>query len=166
MKRLTTILCCMLLMIGGAGLALNSYLSKPQNTIAAANLPDYRPVGVTVGNNLPLDIQLDLDKRASKSRATSKDSINIIDSVRYITKVRWKTRYRRGARITRDGTGTDLAAINPDSLSKMPVNNDMLVREEKAKDGVATPKVASIQLTVDGKVVYSTNDIHSGVGSQ
>lgn len=153
-------------MIAGAGLAMVKFNDMPQNTIAAANVPDYRPVPVIVGDSLPLDIQLDLDKRASKSRATPKDSINIIDSVRYITKVKWKTRYRRGAHITHDGTGNKLAAVTPDSLSKMPANNDMLVREEKTKDGVVASKATSIQLTVDGKVVYSTNDIHSGVESQ
>ena len=154
-------------MIAGAGLALAHLDGSPQNTIAAANMPINRPVPVIVGSNsLPLDIQLDLDKRASKSRATFKDSVNIRDSIRYITKVRWKTRYRRGAHITHDGTGNELAAVTPDSLSKKPVNNDMLVREEKTKDGVVASKAASIQLTVDGKVVYSTNDIHSGVEGQ
>lgn len=153
-------------MIAGAGLAMVKFNDMPQNTIAAATMPDYRPVPVIVGDSLPLDIQLDLDKRASKSRATPKDSINIIDSIRYITKVKWKTRYRRSAHITHDGTGNELASVIPDSLSKKPVNNDMLVREEKTKDGVVAPKAASIQLTVDGKVVYSTNDIHSGVESQ
>jgi hypothetical protein len=154
-------------MIGGVGLAVNSYLSKPTNTVAAANMPIDRPVPVIVdSNSLPLDIQLDLDKKASKSRATPKDSINIIDSVRYITKVKWKTRYRRGAHITHDGTGNKLAAVNPDSLSKKPANNDMLVREEKTKDSVIAPKAIPIQLTVGGKVVYSTNDIHSGVEGQ
>ena len=47
-----------------------------------------------------------------------------------------------------------------------PVNNDMLGREEYPKDSVVTPKVTSIQLTVDGKVVYSKNDNHSGVEGQ
>jgi hypothetical protein len=155
------------MMIAGAGLAINHLHELPQNTLAAANLPVNRPVPVIVGSNsLPLDIQLDLDKKASKSRATPKDSINIIDSVRYITKVKWKTRYRRGAHITHNGTGNELAAVNPDSLSKKPANNDMLVREEKTKDSVIAPKAIPIQLTVGGKVVYSTNDIHSGVEGQ
>lgn len=145
---------------------MEAYLSKPQNTIAAANMPDYRPVWTIGSGKLPLDLQLDLDKKASESRATPKDSINIIDSVRYITKVRWKTRYRRSAHITHDGTGNELAAVTPDSLARMPVNKDMLVREEKTKDGVVVSKATSIQLTVDGKVVYSANDIHSGVEGQ
>ena len=167
MKRLTTIICCMCLMIAGAGLAIYHLNALPQNTIAAANLPIDRPVPVIVGSNsLPLDIQLDLDKKASNSRATPKDSINIIDSVRYITKVKWKTRYRRGPHISHDGTGNEMAAVTPDSLSRKPVNNDMLGREEKPKEGVVASKAASIQLTVDGKIVYSTNDNHSAEDSQ
>ena len=140
-------------MIAGAGLAMVKFNDMPQNTIAAATMPDYRPVPVIVGDSLPLDIQLDLDKKASKSRATSKDSINIIDSVRYITKVRWKTRYRRGPHISHDGTGNELASVTPDSLSKKPVNIDMVDRTENTTDTIGAPK-ASIILTVDGKEVY------------
>ena len=154
MKRLTTIICCICMMIAGAGLAINHLHELPQNTIAAANLPVNRPVPVIVGSNsLPLDIQLDLDKKASKSRATPKDSVNIIDSVRYITKVRWKTRYRRGPHISHDGTGNELASVTPDSLSKRPVNIDMVDRTENTTDTIGAPK-ASIILTVDGKEVY------------
>ena len=153
MKRFTTILCCLLLMIGGAGLAISRINSLPQNTIAAANMPYDRPVGMRVSNALPLDIQLSLDKKASKSRATPKDSVNIIDSVRYITKVRWKTRYRHGPHISHDGTGNELASVTPDSLSKKPVNIDMVDRTENTTDTIGAPK-ASIILTVDGKEVY------------
>lgn len=140
-------------MIAGAGVAIDRLYSMPQNTIAAANMPDYRPVPVIVGDSLPLDIQLDLDKKASKSRATPKDSINIIDSVRYITKVKWKTRYRHGPHISHDGTGNEMAAVNPDSLSRKPVNHDMVDRTENTTDTIGAPK-ASIILTVDGKEVY------------
>jgi hypothetical protein len=140
-------------MIAGAGVAIDRLYSVPQNTIAAANMPDYRPVPVIVGDSLPLDIQLDLDKKASKSRATPKDSINIIDSVRYITKVKWKTRYRRGPHISRDGTGNEMAAVTPDSLSPKPANYDMVDRKENTTDTIGTSKV-SIILTVDGKEVY------------
>ena len=165
MKRFTTILCCIALMIAGAGLAISNLKSLPQNTIAAAT-PYYRPTPVIVGNTLPLDLQRDLDKKDSESRATSKDSINIIDSVRWVTKTRWKTRYRDVAHIKHHGTGNEIAAITPDSMPAKPVNNDMLGREEYPKDSVVTPKVTSIQLTVDGKVVYSKNDNHSGVEGQ
>ena len=166
MKRLTEILCCLFLMVGGIGLAINAYESKPRNTIAASTLPDDRPVGVIVGNQLPLDIQLDLDKKASQSRATSEDSVNIIDSVRWVTKTRWKTRYRRAPNISRDGIGNEMAATTPDSLSAKPMNNDIVVREENTTGSVVGSKPASIQLTVDGKIVYSTNDNHSAEGGQ
>ena len=165
MKRFTTILCCIALMIAGAGLAISNLKSLPQNTIAAAT-PYYRPTPVIVGNTLPLDIQSDLNKKDSESRATSKDSINIIDSVRWITKIRWKTRYPDAARITHRDTGNKMAAVTPDSLSAKPVNNNTLGREENPKDSVETSKVSSIQLTVDGEVVYSRNDNHSGVEGQ
>lgn len=166
MKRFTTILCCIALMFAGIGLAISNLKTLPQNTIAAG-VPHDRPVGMIVSKNqLPLDIQLDLDKRASESRATSKDSVNIIDSVRWVTKTRWKTRYRRVPNISHDGIGNEMATITPDSLSAKPMNNDILVREEKTKEGVVDSKSTSIQLTVDGKVVYSTNDNHSGVGGQ
>ena len=165
MKRFTTILCCVCLMIAGAGLALSRLQSLPQNTIAAA-VPYDRPVGVIVGDTLPTDIQLDLDKLISKRATSAKDSVNIIDSVRWVTKTRWKTRYRDAAHITHDGTGNALAATTPDGLPSKPANNDMLGREEQPKDSVATSKVASIQLIVDDKVVYSTNDNHSADGSQ
>ena len=165
MKRFTTVLCCIMLMVAGAGLAISNLKSLPQNTIAAAT-PYYRPTPVIVGNTLPLDIQRDLNKKDSLSRATSKDSINIIDSVRWVTKTRWKTRYRDEARITHHDTGNEMAAVTPDSLSAKPVNNSTLGREEYPKDSVGTSKVSSIQLTVDGKVVYSKNDNHSGVEGQ
>lgn len=166
MKRFTTIVCCIALMFAGIGLAVHNLKTLPQNTIAASTLPNDRPVGVIVGNQLPLDIQLDLDKKASESRATSKDSINIIDSVRWVTKTKWKTRYRRAPNISHDGIGNEMAAITPDSLSAKPMNNDIVAREEKATENVMGSKPIPIQLTVGGKIVYSTNDIHSAEGGQ
>lgn len=166
MKRFTTFLCCIALMIAGAGLAISNLKVKPQNTIAAAT-PYYRPVPAIVGRTLPPAYQCELGEKDSESRATSiRDSINIVDSVRWITKTRWKTRYRDDAHITHCGTGNELAATTPDSLSSKPVNIDMLGREEYPKDSVESSKGSSIQLTVDGEIVYSKNDNHSGVKSQ
>ena len=152
-------------MIAGAGLAISNLKSLPQNTIAAAT-PYYRPTLPIVGNISSPAYQCELGEKNSESRATSKDSINIIDSVRWVTKTRWKTRYRDAAHITHCGTGNEMAAVNPDNLSAKPVNIDMLGREEYPKDSVVTSKVTSIQLTVDGEVVYSKNDNHSGVEGQ
>ena len=165
MKRFTTIICCVMLMIAGAGLAISNLKIKPQNTIAAAT-PYYRPTLSIVGNTTPPAYRCELGEMDSESRATSKDSINIIDSVRWITKTRWKTRYRDAAHITHHDTGNEMAATTPDSLSPKPANIDMLGREEYPKDSVETSKVSSIQLTVDGEIVYSKNDNHSGVGGQ
>lgn len=152
-------------MIAGAGLALTNLKSLPNNTIAAA-VPYNRPVGVIVGDTLPTDIQLDLDKLISKRATSTRDSVRIIDSVRWVTKTKWKTRYRQGARITHDGTGNELAAINPDSMPAKPVKDNTLGREEQPKDSVVASKATSIQLVVDDKIVYSTNDNHSVEGGQ
>jgi hypothetical protein len=165
MKRFTNLLCCIALMIAGAGLAISNLKSLPQNTIASAT-PYYRPTLPIVGNVLPPAYRCELGEKDSTSRATSKDSVNIRDSVRWVTKTRWKTRYRNAAHITHCNTGNEMAAVTPDSLSAKPVNTDMLGREEHPKDNVGTSKVPSIQLTVDGEVVYSRNDNHSGVEGQ
>ena len=166
MKRFTTILCCIALMIAGAGLAISNLKSLPQNTIAAAT-PYYRPTPAIVGNVLPPAFQCELGEKDSHARATSaKDSINIIDSVRWVTKTKWKTRYRDVDRITTHDTGTDTTATTPDSLLLSPECTDMLGREEYPKDAVESSKGSSIQLTVDGEVVYSKNDNHSAEGCQ
>ena len=166
MKRLTTIICCICLMIAGAGLAISNLNQLPQNTIAAANMPTDRPVPVIVGSNsLPLDIQLDLDKRASEKRATS-DTIasdSVLDKVK---PVKQKARSKKRAHITHSSPGNPLASVNPDSLSSRPANKDMLDREEKSKEGVVAPKATSIQLIVNGVVVYSVNDNHSAEEGQ
>ena len=166
MKRLTTIICCICLMIVGAGLAISNLNQLPQNTIAAANLPIDRPVPVIVGSNsLPLDIQLDLDKRASEKRATS-DTIASDSVLNTVKPVKQKARSKKRAHITHSGPGNPLAAVTPDSLSSRPANKDMLDREEKSKENVVPSKGTSIQLIVNGVVVYSVNDNHSGVESQ
>lgn len=166
MKRLTTIICCICLMIAGAGLAISNLNQLPQNTIAAANMPTDRPVPVIVGSNsLPLDIQLDLDKRASEKRATS-DTISSDSVLDKVKPVKQKARSKKRAHITHSGPGNPLAAVTPDSLSSRPANKDMLDREEKSKENVVPSKGASIQLIVNGVVVYSVNDNHSGVESQ
>ena len=166
MKRLTTIICCICLMIAGAGLAISNLNQLPQNTIAAANMPTDRPVPVIVGSNsLPLDIQLDLDKRASEKRATS-DTIASDSVLNTVKPVKQKARSKKRAHITHSSPGNPLASVTPDSLSSRPANKDMLDREEQSKENVVPSKGASIQLIVNGVVVYSVNDNHSGVESQ
>lgn len=166
MKRLTTIICCICMMIAGAGLAINHLHELPQNTLAAANMPTYRPVPVIVGSNsLPLDIQLDLDKKASEKRATS-DTIASDSVLNTVKPVKQKARSKKRAHITHSGPGNPLASVTPDSLSSKPANKDMLDREEKSKENVVSSKGTSIQLIVNGVVVYSINDNHSAEGGQ
>ena len=166
MKRLTTIICCICLMIAGAGLAISNLNQLPQNTIAAANMPTDRPVPVIVGSNsLPLDIQLDLDKRASEKRATS-DTIASDSVLNTVKPVKQKARSKKRAHITHSSPGNPLASVTPDSLSSRPANKDMLDREEKSKEGVVAPKATSIQLIINGVVVYSVNDNHSAEEGQ
>lgn len=160
MKPITTVFCCICLMIAGAFLALHRSDMRKYNQIHAEQ-PAQFMWNVPKGNVLPLDLQLDLEKRQT-ANVTPRDSINIIDSIRYIDKVRWKTRYvdaneRTSARII----GKHLDAINPDSLAKCPINECTPEREEQPGEIVGVSKTPSIQLTIDGDVVYSTDDNHS-----
>jgi len=117
-------------------------------------------------NRLPLDLQLDLDKRLSYE-APIKDSINIVDSVRYIDKIRWKTRYKTvAARTSAREVGEHPMAVMPDSMSRAPAISRTLDREEQPNEIVGVSKTPSIQLTVDGEVVYSRDDNHSTEESQ
>lgn len=166
MKRLTTIICCTCMMIAGAGLAINHLHELPQNTLAAANMPAYRPVPVIVGSNsLPLDIQLDLDKKASKERATS-DTIASDSVLNTVKPIKQKARSKKRARITHSSLGNPLASVTPDSLSRKPTNYDTLGREEQPKDTVVISKITSIKLIINDKIVYSKNDNHSAEEGQ
>lgn len=139
-------------------------ITMPGNKIANA-----QPMPQAIVFNkpgLPLDVQLDLDKRLSRE-SPIKDSINIIDSVRWVTKTKWKTRYKNVAdRTTAREAGTHPWAIIPDSMKENPAIISTMGREENPMDTVGVSKASSIQLIVDDKLVYSTNDNHSGVGGQ
>ena len=150
------------MMILGVATAFMNF-QFPSNKIAMA-----QPTSIQfVRPGMPLDLQLDLDKRLSHEASPVRDSINIIDSVRWETKVRWKTRYKYAPERTaaRD-VGTHPLAVTPDSMKKNPTEISTVVREEKATDIVDTSKVSSIQLMVNNKIVYSSNDNHSAEGSQ
>ena len=167
MKRLTTIICGIALMIAGAYIAEYEAKDAPDGKrMMAATLPE--PLSWKPGNVLPLDLQLDLDKRLSHEFSI-KDSIRIIDSVRYVDKVRikWKTRYKNVAdRTTAREAGNHLSPVNPDSLMEKPAITSTVGREEQPTDYVGPPNGSSIQLTVDGEVVYSRNVNHSTGESQ
>ena len=163
MKNVTTIVCCVALMIAGAITAFWNYTVPSNKTAVAATIPQ---LSWAPNVRMPLDLQLDLEKRQNHA-SPIKDSINLIDSVRIVTKVRWKTRYRDEAdRTAARDAGTHLAAVNPDSLPKKPAIPGTVVREENATDTVGVSKTPSIQLSVDGEVVYSSNDSHSTEGGQ
>lgn len=163
MKRITTIICCALLMVAGISLAVYNKGTVSHQTVMAA-----QPLQWNVQpGSLPLDVKLDFDKRLSHETPKIKDSINIIDSVRIVEKVRWKTRYKNVAdRTAAREVGEHLMPVNPDSMSNEPTLISTLGREEKPSEVVDTSKVSSIQLTVNGKIVYSKNDNHSTEGSQ
>lgn len=164
MKRLTTIICCAFLAIAGVALALQDiHISNAQRAMATNTAPVY----LDMRNKLPLDLQLDLDKRLS-CEPSIKDSINIIDSVRWVTKTKWKTRYKKNVadRTTAREAGAHLSPVNPDSMMNATAKISTTGREEQPVDIVGTTNVPSIQLTVDGKVVYSRNDNHSTEESQ
>ena len=163
MKQITTIICCALLMVDGISLAVYNKDTVSHQTVMAAQPFQWN---VQPGN-LPLDVKLDFDKRLSHEAPKVKDSINIIDSVRIVEKVRWKTRYKNVAdRTAARDVGEHLMPANPDSMSSVPTLISTLGREEQPSEVVDTSKVSSIQLTVNGKIVYSKNDNHSTEGGQ
>lgn len=132
------------------------------NTITAQPVLQWAP-NVT---GMPLDLRLNSEAGTNRE-IPIRDSINIIDSVRYIDKVRWKTRYKNVAdRTAAREVGMHPAAINPDSLPENLAIISTLGREEKPNDSVDVSKISSIQLTVDGKIVYSRNDNHSAEEGQ
>ena len=145
-------------MVAGISLAVYNKGTVSHQTVMAA-----QPLRWNVKpGTMPLDIKLDLDKRLSSEAPKVKDSINIIDSVRWETKIRWKTRYKNVAdRTAAREVGEHLMPVNPDSMSNEPALISTLEREEKSSEVVDTSKVSSIQLTVNGKIVYSKNDNHS-----
>lgn len=104
----------------------------------------------------PLDLQLDLDKRQTINETPIKDSVNIRDSVRIVEKIKWKTRYKPAQHPSAEQTREKRMAVTPDSMSNLPYNLDGLVREEKTIEPVDTPKVSSIQLIVDDRIVYDS----------
>ena len=167
MKRLTTIILAVCFMIAGVSAAFMDFNPPSNKTMMAATLPQQQPLVWDNNGDLPLDLQLDLDKRLSRE-APIKDSINIVDSIRFIDKVRWKTRYKTvHDRTTAREVGEHLAAVTPDSLPHGPTIYSTLDREEQPNDLERSSNDRSIQLTVDGVVVYQSEDvIHSTEESQ
>lgn len=166
MKRITTIICCITFMFAGIAAAFMDSTPTSNKTMMAATMPQPSLQWNTNGK-LPLDLQLDLDKRLSHETST-KDSVNIVDSVRWVEKIRWKTRYKTvAARTTAREVGEHPMAVIPDSMSRVPTITRTLEREEQPNDIVRSPNECSIQLTVGGVIVYQSEDvIHSTEESQ
>lgn len=164
MKRFTTIVCCVAMMIIGVATAFQNFTPRSNNTIQAATT---EPLAwnTNVAGKLPLDFQLTLDERTNRETPKVRDSVVIRDSV--VTKVRWKTRYKDVASRTlaRD-VGEHLTPVTPDSMPSSIASTSTVGREEQPTDIVVVSKTPSIQLSVDGEVVYSTNDNHSAESSQ
>lgn len=149
MKKVTTLLCAIAFMISGiqiAKISQEGIMNSRQNTLSAATIP--RNEGF---EKLPLDIQLDLEKRQIT------DTIKLIDTV-YVSNP-------KVAKVHQPKRPTDflVMAFTPERVSKEPVSSQvMLGREEQPKDvDVGTSKASTIQLIVDGQTVYTKNDNHS-----
>lgn len=166
MKRITTIICCVAMMILGVATAFQNFSPSSNSAMQAATTESTQLVWANDSRStLPLDIQLDLDKRLS--HASSKDSVRIRDSVVYVYKTKWKTRYKSVAdRTAAREAGEHLTAITPDSLPNNPAITSTMGREEKPIEVVDVSKTPSIQLSVDGQIVYSSNDNHSAEEGQ
>lgn len=139
--------------------------SPPSNkTMMAATMPT--PLQWNTNGLMPLDLQLDLDKRLSREAPTV-ESERITDTV-YVDKIKWKTRYKTiSARTAARDVGEHMTTVTPDSMPRAPMIISTPNREEEIGDFVGDPKSPSIQLTVDGVVVYqSEDDTHSTEESQ
>ena len=164
MKRLTTIILAVAFMIAGVSAAFMDYNPPSNKTMMAATIPE--PLQWNTKGLMPLDLQLDLDKRLSRETPTVEPE-RIVDTV-YVDKVRWKTRYKTvAARTIAREVGEHMPAVTPDSMPHAPIIISTLEREEQPNDFEESPNGPSIQLTVDGVIVYQSEDeIHSEVEGQ
>ena len=164
MKRLTTIILAVAFMIAGVSAAFMDYNPPSNKTMMAATIPE--PLQWNTKGLMPLDLQLDLDKRLSHETPTVEPE-RIVDTV-YVDKVRWKTRYKTvAARTIAREVGEHMPAVTPDSMPHVPTIISTLEREEQPNDFEESPNGPSIQLTVDGVIVYQSEDvIHSTEESQ
>ena len=164
MKRLTTMICCVAMMFVAISAAFMDYSPPSNKTMMAATIPE--PLQWNTNGLMPLDLQLDLDKRLSRETSTVEPE-RITDTI-YVDKIKWKTRYKTvTARTAAREVGEHLTAVTPDSMPHAPTIISTLDREEQPNDIVRSPNECSIQLTVDGVVVYQSEDvIHSTEESQ
>lgn len=145
MKAVLTFLCSLAFAIAGIGLAINANKSGPeygQNSIRAATLPVYGTP------KLPLDLQLDLEKKYVKH-----DTVYVPESIVLVKeKSQAKPKVRRAHTLKSAAIRQNLRSpvVEPDPIVKNQVCGD---REEYSPDTIGPPK-ESIILVVDGKEVY------------
>ena len=140
-----TFLCSLAFAIAGIGLAIkdnNSGSGLRQNTISAATLPQYE------FPKLPLDVQLDLEKKYTKT-----DTVYVPESIVFV-----KERSRVKPKVRSAHTRKSAVPKNVDCIPVEPPDDGMKNkvcgdREEYSPDTIGPPK-ESIILVVDGKEVY------------
>ena len=152
MKLFTTILCTLAFAFAGFSLATaeknhNESVAKHQ-TLMAATLPNYN----SVLSNLPLDVQLDLNKKTKPEKEYVPYEVIVVKDTTKAPKVITKKLKgkRTPPRATVKRQGYSIPAAIPDSAVQNQVRE---VREEYTSDSVGPPK-GSICLIVDDKVVY------------
>lgn len=146
MKYVTTIICCLAFAFAGWSLATsdNNELPDYHQTISAATLPKIGP------NMLPLDVQLDLNKRDKELPDTvyvPNDTMFVKTPDIVINLVRKHASTQ--ARATMKRVGDSIPAAIPDTLVKNKVD---VGREEQPTDTIRSP--GSVILIVDGEEVY------------
>ena len=166
MKRLTTIICCVAMMFVAVSAAFMDFEFPSNKTMMAATIPEPLQWNQAYNDQLPLDIQLNLDERLSHAAPTTTPE-HITDTV-YVDRIKWKTRYKTiPARTAARDVGEHLVAVTPDSMPHAPTIISTLEREEQPNECAVDSKSTTIQLTVDGVIVYNSEDvIHSTEESQ
>lgn len=138
-------------MLSGAFIALREFDVNKHLTAAASPTIQYPMYG-----KLPLDLQLDLEKRQKTDTIIKHDTViepKIVVKPKYV-----KVPQRKHT------TDTLIEVMPmPGPINSVLVNNNIAGdREEHTPVVLQSPKQRSVSLTVDGQVVYSTeNDIHS-----
>jgi hypothetical protein len=137
-------------MVSGIMMAIKGTDKHFGNNTATAAVPTYYS-----GFKLPLDLQLDLEKRQSKDTVYVHDSIPI------------KCNHKERVKVLKPKHVTDtlyVPMLMPEPMASMPVINKISGDREEytpAKLWIGS-KPHSVTLSVDGQIVYKTeNDIHS-----
>lgn len=157
MKKLLTAICCVSLAVtgyfitkGGGG---TFDVPMPHGTLHAATIPFKEYSG-----QLPLDILLDQAKKIKQDTIVIHDTV-IVTNTKYV-------------RIPVPGHTTDTIYVPLSDLPELECvasvkNRSPGDREEYTPDEEVRPSPSIVILTVDGQIVYSSeNDIHSGSSLQ